>query len=261
MRRAEVIERAGRSDDPDELAALSRHEARSVRQAVATNGLASDATVSTLLDDPDPLVRLTVAAENLRDRPGLQMVAARSPDKDVRAVLAHTFAVDWESALPIAVQELLAADESPEVRGRTAETTTDAELFEQLLRDDAIIVRAHCAANPRINHAQMTRLVSDRRAEVRATVAGRGLRYPDDDQLIQLASDRSANVRWAVLFRVDRPREALLRIAQDPDEWNRQHAQLALQRETLINGPAVIEYERAERARARALPEFGSGTD
>lgn len=258
MKVAELVALAQRSKDPLVLRDLARQPSKRVRIAVAENRAASDDTVTRLLGDGESLVRLAAAATNLAPRPAVQEVAALSRDDTVRAILADTFADDHQRSLALAVQSALAVDPSAEVRGRVASTTDQPTLFETLLRDDAIVVRASCASNPRINRLQTDRLVSDRRAEVRAAAAGNGLRYPDDEQLLRLSGDRSAAVRWAVLFRVDRPRAAVERIAEDPDEWNRHHAQRALQSESLINSPAVVRTARAERARARSVPEFPS---
>jgi hypothetical protein len=41
---------------------------------------------------------------------------------------------------------------------------------------------------------QMEVLVTDRMRVVRAATAGRGLRHPDDEQLLRLAQDRVASV-------------------------------------------------------------------
>lgn len=256
MKISELESLAQRSRDPSLLSELAGHANRRVRATVAENEAASDDTICLLLEDPDAMVRLAAAAENLRARPDLQLIAARSADEDVRATLASTFLSELGRSLQASVQAILAGDPSPEVRGRIAATTDQPNLFEALLRDDAHIVRAYCASNPRINRSQMNQLVTDGRAGVRAAAAGNGLRYPDDDELVRLSNDRSASVRWAVLFRVDRPRAALERISHDVDDWNREHAQRALLDESLINGPEAVGAVRKLRAQADSLGEF-----
>ncbi len=99
-------------------------------------------------------------------------------------------------------------------------------------------------------------LVTDRDRRVRAGAATGGLRYPDDEQLLRLARDRSVEVRWAVLFRADRPRQAIELIAQDSDEWNRRHALIALDDERDIIAPAATQHARAGRRRAERLRSF-----
>ncbi|NYH00232.1 hypothetical protein BJ979_002857 [Schumannella luteola] len=226
-----------------------------MRVAVAENAATDDVTVELLLRDPVELVRLA-GATNLAGRPALQAVVAHSDEKWMRAILAHTFARDDDRGLPYDVQILLSEDDFWETRQRIAETTAYAEIFEQLLLDADARVRGRCAANPRITLEQMERLVNDRSWIVRASAAGSGCRYPDDGQLLRLASDRSAGVRWAVVFRPDRPRAALELIAEDTDADNRDHARRALRDEHAIMSEQVIEWAREERRRADRIAPF-----
>ncbi|WP_316308614.1 hypothetical protein, partial [Clavibacter michiganensis] len=106
------------------LRALAGHESESVRIAAAENAAADDLTIGRLLVDDVGVVRIA-AASALRDRPQLHEVAASSPDKWVRAILAHLYADDDRRSLDLAVQKTLAVDPFGEVRGRTAETTDD----------------------------------------------------------------------------------------------------------------------------------------
>jgi len=250
---AELAERASTSTDATVLRDLSRHASKTVRISVAGNRAADDETIARLSQDTDEVVRLSCAG-NLADRPDLQYAAADSSEKWVRALLASTFARNDERSLPYDLQARLARDDFRETRGWMAETTNYRDLFDLLVTDADPRVRARCAANPRISRAQMEVLVTDRQWGVRAYAASAGLRYPDDEQLLRLAGDRSAQVRWAVLVRVDRPREAIELIAQDHDEMNRRHAERAL-------GPGSIlgpDYESSIRAaRARATHDLG----
>lgn len=238
------------------LRALAGHESRSVRIAVAENAATDDMTIRSLLVDDVDVVR-SAAADALRDRPQLHEVAAGSPDRWVRAILAHLYVEDDRRSLALAVQERLAVDPFGEVRGRTAQTTNDLQVFEALLADPSSMVRGMCASNPRISLDQMARLVTDRDRAVRAAAAANGLRYPDDEQLLRLARDRSAEVRWAVLFRPDRPRRAIELIAEDSDEMNRHHARIALDDERNIIAPAVTQWTREERRRTQRVRSFG----
>lgn len=243
------------SPDAVLLRTLAQHEWKSVRIAVAENTAADDRTIERLLADEVGDVRLAAAA-SLRERPQLHGVAARSPDRWVRAILADLYADDDRRSLARALQERLAADPFSETRARTARTTDDADIFESLLTDASPLVRGTCACNPRITLAQMERLVTDRDRRVRAGAATGGLRYPDDEQLLRLARDRSIEVRWAVLFRADRPWQAIELIAQDSDEWNRRHALIALDDERDIIAPAATQHARAGRRRAERLRSF-----
>jgi hypothetical protein len=147
-------------------------------------------------------------------------------------------------------------DASTEIRSRMAETTNHLDVFETLMSDDDRRVRAACAANPRITLEQMERLVTDRNWEVRASAVGSGMRYPDDEQILRLAEDRSAGVRWAVVFRVDRPRAALELIAKDRDEMNARLAKSELEDERSINSAHVTTDARTRRARAERASSF-----
>ena len=84
------------------------------------------------------------------------------------------------------------------------------------------------------------------RLQKKISTASTGLRYPTGEQLVWLASDRSAEVRWAVLTRVEAPREALEIIAQDSDDMNRQHAERILHGAG-VNSPGVIAQQREQR--------------
>jgi hypothetical protein len=226
-----------------------------VRYAVASNAATDDETISNLLDDPAEPVRWA-AASNLAERPALQQLVARSTEEWLRVALASTFRDQDDRSLSRDVQRTLMADTFVETRSRIAETTNYLDIFEALLRDPAVQVRAGCAANPRITREQMETLVTDRTWEVRAATAGTGMRYPDDEQLFRLAQDRSVGVRWAVVFRVDRPRAALELIAKDRDEMNAHHARSELEDEDSVNSARVTTEARMRRARAERAASF-----
>lgn len=252
---ATLVDEAASARESARLRELAPHESKEVRVAVAANPLADNETIQLLLGDGDESVRLA-AAGNLADRPKLQLAVVDSEDKWMRAVLAHTFLRQDHLSLPYEVQAALAHDAFDETRQRIAETTDFADLFEMLLEDATPGVRGWCAANPRISRAQMGALVSDRAWKVRALAATLGLKFPDDEQLLRLARDRSAEVRWAVLSRVDRPREAIEILADDSDERNRRHAQLALVDVHNIMSADVEAAARTDRKRVAAVSSF-----
>jgi hypothetical protein len=85
---------------------------------------------------------------------------SRSSDKWVRAILAHAFARSSGSLIR-SVQLTLAEDEFPETRARIAVTTNYLDVFETLIVDPQIRVRAGSAASPQMERDQMERLVTD----------------------------------------------------------------------------------------------------
>lgn len=96
----------------------------------------------------------------------------------------------------------------------------------------------------------MELLVTDRLAGVRGAAVSGGVFYPDDEQLLRLARDRSANVRWAVIFRVDVPREALEWIAVNDDDLNGRHARHVLDGSI---PQSLIDSVRARREYVRGI--------
>lgn len=233
------------------------HRSRRVRSCAAGNPAIDDDLVELLLGDAVDVVRLS-AASNLSERPALQPLAARSPDAWVRAVLAHTYRWHFDRSLSYDVQSALASDDFFEVRFRIAETTNYLDIFESLMADEEPRVRAGCASNPRISRDQMELLITDRRAVVRQSAAANGLLFPDDDQLVRLATDRSASVRWNVIFRVDRPRRALELIAADDDEVNSRHARAALNDPHQVIAPPAESGVRLRRTAALGATPFES---
>ncbi|PPF55999.1 hypothetical protein C5C13_11685 [Clavibacter michiganensis] len=251
--RASALE-ATNAKDADVLRSLSTHRSMSVRYAVADNPATDDETIARLIDDPNESVRYT-AASNLAERPALQQLVARSSDEWLRAALASTFLDQDDRSLPRDVQRALMADTFAETRSRIAETTNYLDIFETLLHDSDDRVSAACAANPRIEREQMERLITDPKWEVRASAAARGMRYPDDEQLLRLAQDRSVGVRWTVVYRPDRPRAALELIAKDDDEMNA-HAAKSVLGDDDINSAQVRDSAREQRARAEGTLGF-----
>ncbi len=235
----------------DELVELAKHRFATVRRAVASNLRTPDQVVVVLAADAHEMVRLDAAASALY-RPGIHDGLSRSSDKWVRAVLADVYATTPGRALAYEVQRRLAQDEFNEVRIRIATHTAYLDLFEVLLGDDDPKVRGSCASNPRATRDHIETCIGDRSWQVRAAAAANGVLYPDADQLIRLAQDRSAQVRWSVLFRVDTPTAAIAIIASDSDEMNRRHAMQALGGQAL-NATQARAFRRREREQATLL--------
>lgn len=243
---AELAAEAESTSDSSRLADLATHKSVQVRIAVAGNPRTSDATLKLLISDHSVG---NWAAAHLADRPDLQPFAASSPDRHIRATVAATYQDDDQRALPRRVQAQLARDESRDVRRVIAFTTQYRSIFESLLTDPDATVRGCCAGNPRISEQQIDILLHDRIARTRSIAVAMGLRYPTDIQLVELARDRSVEVHWQIICRVDAPLDALRIIASLPDEMNRQHAQLILDG-GYVNAPQAQAETRLERQRA-----------
>jgi hypothetical protein len=252
---AELQREAQQSTDERRLHELAGHRSWHVRWAVARSRAASSDTVRQLLDDDNSNVRMH-AASQLADRPDLHEAAASSPHNWVRASLAMAFSRRDSGQLAYEVQRTLVDDSSFETRKGLAQTTGYADLFDRLLDDENPKVRGWCAANPRITLTQMEQLVTDRSSVVRRLSATLGLRYPNDEQILRLAQDRSKEVRWAVLFRAEIPREAIEIVARDTDELNRQHAERELASGGFLLSPQARDSIAAERRRAESASPF-----
>ncbi|MFC8732446.1 hypothetical protein ACFT5B_08305 [Luteimicrobium sp. NPDC057192] len=237
------------------LAELARHPSAMVRQTVAEHPALDDATVLLLARDAKELVRGT-AASNAWRRPGVEAKLAASEHRWVRAVLAHTYARDPGRSLRRETQHVLAHDSFREVRVRTAETTSWRDLFDLLLADAEPFVRSACAGNPRATRDDVERLLGDRSATVRTAAADRApnLRFPDREQTIRAARDRSRFVRSVALDRGVAWPEVTRLLVDDPDELVRRAA-----REVVEGGPDVAarveRFRRAEGLRP-AQPTF-----
>lgn len=232
------------------LRELAAHPSKRVRAAVAESPRIEDSLVIDLAADVDEMVRVT-AASNAAARPLVERDLAASPDKWVRAVLAHTYAYKIEQ-LQRQTQEVLVCDEFPETRMRIAETTSHRDLFDVLLEDDRPEVRGACAGNPRAHRTDVDRLLADPSWKTRAAAVTSGLNYPDREQLIRVATDRSAEVRWQVLFRAGAPLEVAGLLATDDDEMVRDRAQAVLDG----NPTWEREGETDEIARRKAMAHW-----
>lgn len=249
--RQSAAQRAASSTSSEDLADLATHRFATVRRAVASNSATPDEVVAILAADSDELVRLNAAA-SAQYRPAIHGDLSRSSDRWVRAVLADVYAATPGRALTYEVQRQLAQDEISEVRMRIAMHTEFLDLFERLLGDESPKVRGSCACNPRATREHIETCIVDRAWQVRAAAAANGVPYPDADQLIRLAQDRSAQVRWAVLVRPDAPRAAVAIIAGDADDMNRHHADLILAGVD-VAGAQPRAFRQRERAQAALL--------
>ncbi|MBU4214079.1 MAG: hypothetical protein KJ792_05435 [Actinobacteria bacterium] len=209
------------------LAELAGHSSARVRDAVALNPSTDDATLLRLAYDDRAEVRIGAAVTG-GSRPALEGDLAASPDKWVRAILAHAYAAAPHLQLLRPTQERLTEDSFYEVRERIAETTAHRDLFERLLADPDPRVRGRCGSNPRALRTDMDRLLGDRHLEARRVAVTFGALFPDEEQTLRAAQDRSAEVRWAVLFRAGAPRSVAIALADDPDESVRDHARSAV---------------------------------
>jgi hypothetical protein len=227
---------------------LAAHPSKSVRLEVAANPAAPWKVLIGLTKDLDDQIRVN-AADSVRTMVVAQEPLSRSSDKWVRAILAHTYA-RMSGSLSREVQLRLAVDEFPETRARIAETTNYLDVFETLMSDPSADVRRGCAANPRIDRNQMERLVSDRAATVRAGAIRLGCLYPDDEQMLRLARDKSKGVQWSALFRADAPLAVVETIAVGGDGFNRQQAEDILGNTDAHRSARNLEWRAKERARA-----------
>lgn len=190
-------------------------------------------------------------ADALRQRDRLEEPLARSPRQIVRASVAGTYR-HAEGALRRSTQLLLSQDESKEVRELIASTTDYEDILDALIQDPVEDVRAGCAANPRIDRDRIERLITDRSSVVRRRAVAMGLRFPDEEQLIRLARDRSSAVRWevAICWRATPPvMEVLL---NDADEHLRHQARNWLDADAL--GHNDEQAREAEAIAAGAIP-------
>lgn len=229
------------------LAEMSSDTSPRIREQVALNTSLDDATVLALAADLKREVR-RAAAINARGRDQVVEALSRSTDPEVREYIAWHNSV---SPLDHDVQARLATDSEWQVRQQIAETTNYRALFDRLLEDPNPRVRGSCAGNPRATRSDIERLIADRSAVVRSMTVALGVVYPDDEQLLRLARDKSANTQWAVIMRVDTPREALEIVANEGDEMNRTQARASLAGRSY--GSEFAEHCREARANALLL--------
>lgn len=229
---------------------LSADASPKLREQVACNPSIDDKTMLVLAEDREPPVR-RAAAINARGRDRVLETLSRSDDAVVRQIVAwHNSVVPLHHDL----QTRLATDHDGEVRGHIAGSTQYRALFEQLMDDSNPRVRGACAANPRAMRSDIERLITDRSATVRSMAVALGVVYPDDEQLIRLARDRSVSTQWAVIMRVDAPREALEIVAEEGDDMNRSQASASLAGGSYSD--QVAASDREKRASALLLGPF-----
>jgi hypothetical protein len=249
-----ALEAADATTPDDRIWMLARDRSATVRRAVAVSHSAPDDVILELANDPDESVRGS-AVIGLHGRPRLHEQLSASPDRWVRAILAHTYA-SHPGSLSYAVQDTLSRDSFFETRVRIAELTEYADIFDRLSQDDDARVRGSCATNGRIQWRQTETFVRDRSWITRSAVAAQG--YPDDEQLTRLASDRSVEVRWSVIARYGSPRSALELLTNDPDPMNRQHALLALDGSLWLPEAVVSIVEKRSMAQHQGFVDAGA---
>ncbi|MEP6479113.1 MAG: hypothetical protein ABJB03_09230 [Rhodoglobus sp.] len=238
------------STPPATLQRLSVDRSARIRLAVAHNPSLDDELVLALAEDPTPIVPLA-AAWNARGRPAVIPVLARSLDASIRRIVAS---LNRSSQLEHDTQQLLAADENREVREQIAETTQYRDIFESLMSDPNPRVRGHCGGNPRATRDDIEQLLADRSGTTRTLTVVLGVKYPDDDQLVRVARDRTVNAQWAVVMRVGSPRVAVEIVALEGDDTNRQQAEAVLAGGG--NAPQAIASVLESRAQALMVSPF-----
>jgi len=199
---------------PVALQALAADPDRGTREAVAANTATPSDVLISLLSDSDFAVRWCVVMNPAADLRVRRAMCA-SPDEDVRFVLAQLL------GLPAEIIELLARDPAKQVRESLAESTDDPAVLQALLNDSEPGVRGCAAGNKGTTAAQRRQLVRDPVARVRAAVvhgvAIHGWDIPEEDLLL-LARDRSALVRFWVAALPGSTRPVYRILAEDPAE-------------------------------------------
>jgi hypothetical protein len=179
----------------------------------ANTGTPADVLVM-LLADTHWSVRLTVVT-NPAASPEVQTAMCEAADQDIRFVLAQ------QPYLPAATVKSLARDPAWQVREILAECTDHPAALQALLEDNDTRVRAKAGMNPRTTAAQRRQLVRDPSWGVRNSVAWskavHGWDIPEEDLLL-LARDRSANVRYWMANLPGATRAVYEILAEDPDE-------------------------------------------
>lgn len=206
---------AARPDTPEQsLRALAADADRATREAVAANAATPPDVLVSLLSDGDFGVRWAVTTNPCAD-PRVRQAVCVSPDRDLRLVLAQLPGLSAE------IVTLLAADPDRRIRETVAERTDDPAILRALLTDPDPDVRGHAAHNAGTTAAQRQDLMHDPIATVRAAVvyagATHGWDIPEDD-LLRLARDRSALVRYQVAMLAGFLPPLYDILTQDPDE-------------------------------------------
>lgn len=218
MAAASPVERrvvGGRPESPAAvLRMLATDRDSATREAVAANVSTPPDVLIALLGDSDFDVR-RAAVTNPAAGLDVQRAACVSAPRDVREVLAQ------QAGTPAEIVALLARDPAREVRELIAGSTADPAVLQVLLEDPHPYVRGEAAQNPHTTAAQRRRLTRDRAASVRASLvhgmARRGWDIPEED-LLRLARDRSANVRFWLANLPGSTRPVYEILAEDPDD-------------------------------------------
>ncbi|WP_343949661.1 hypothetical protein [Nonomuraea longicatena] len=213
---------------PELLALLAADRDLRTREAVVTNPVCPAAVLTRMVADPHWSVRGEVPEHPNLDAEAAEAVLA-SPHVTLRTLLAGRKGID------AAIERRLAADPAAVVRGSVARFTSVPDVLAVLVEDPETMVRASAADNPRLTTGQRSRLVRDRRSEVRVAVVNSGGRFTDEESLL-LARDRSVEVRWWLATSSTVPGHILRILLSDADEGVVCQAQAAMRRSHGRNG-------------------------
>jgi hypothetical protein len=201
---------AARPDAPAEaLRPLTKDRDRHVREAVARNPSTSQGNLLRLVADADRWVRWAVAANPACDA-SVRRAMSRTPDKELRGLLAEMPALEPELAAT------LIGDASPEVRERLATHTHDPAVITALMADRTVRVRKGVALNVRTTAEQRGILARDSAVDVRSALV-RTVELAEED-LRRLVHDRSAEVRLSLATSALTPSHIRQALEGDADE-------------------------------------------
>jgi hypothetical protein len=211
---------AARTDAPDwVLECLAGDRDRQTRQAVVDNPACPPDVLLVCLGDVEWRIRWDAVQHRNADG-AVRRAAIRSPDKDIRSVLAQLRDLEPE------LIEALLADSEWQVREQLAMSTRSVNVLQALMKDADPRVRGEVALNDLATKEQLRRLADDASAVTRDKVAARQV-LPEDVQS-RLAADRSQNVRWWLCVAHDRNIALMTTMSADPDELVASHAKSAL---------------------------------
>ena len=175
------------STPKDVLVTLATDERKNTRLAITNNPSTPEEVLVMLVSDPFNQIRWTVPLHKNCGAAGQRAVAASQDSMAKQNLAGQQLAPDVAAAL--------AADPDPQVRGRLAAFTRDAELLERLMADPSDIVRAGATENRSLSREQLLTLAKDRSKRVRGQLAGFRTNLPPDARAL-LARDKSVDVRF-----------------------------------------------------------------
>jgi hypothetical protein len=207
-----------------------------IKPVVAASSPALSAkTISTLSIDPklhDPLSRNPSLPPPLAEKIYRSNRESRPLDRYGNPYLRLLENLAENEACPLHLLEEMATDEEPSLRCHAAKNPNlPLPLLESLTNDPEARVRSYAALNPKLTREQLSRLCSDPEERVRCEAA----QHPalDEEQLLVLMHDPSREIRGEVM-RHGLSVVLVQKLAQDPDSWIREFAQLSLARRALL---------------------------